>query len=92
MPGPQRSSVQTPAITQKTLHLSFLTWVIKLRYVLINIVFIIIQSVYTFFWDTLYMDIELDPGSGDIYYNPKTGYRSAERLYQKALDEGIPVT
>ena len=38
------------------------------------------------------MDIELKQGLRDIYYNPKTGYQSAERVYQKALDEGIPVT
>ena len=35
-------------------HLSSLTWIIKHRYILINIIFIIIQTVYTFFWDTLY--------------------------------------
>ena len=38
------------------------------------------------------MDIELVQGLRDIYYNPKTGYQSAERLYQKLLDESIPVT
>ena len=38
------------------------------------------------------MDIELVIGLRDIYYNPKTGCQSAERLYQKALHEGIPVT
>ena len=38
------------------------------------------------------MDIELEQGLRDIYYNPKTGYQSAERLYQKPLDKGIPVT
>ena len=39
-----------------------------------------------------YMDIELEQGLRHIYYNPKTGYQSAERLCQKAFDEGIPVT
>ena len=38
------------------------------------------------------MDIELEQGLRDIYYNPKTGHQSAERLYQKALEEGIPVS
>ena len=28
----------------------------------------------------------------DIYYNPETGYQSAERLYQKAREEGINVS
>ena len=37
-------------------------------------------------------DIELEQGLRGIYYDPKTGYQSAERLYQKALEEGIPVS
>ena len=28
----------------------------------------------------------------DIYYNPKTGYQSAERLYQKAKEKGLNVS
>ncbi len=36
-------------------------------------------------------DIEFEQGLRDIYYNPKTDYQSAERLYQKALEEGIAV-
>ena len=38
------------------------------------------------------MDIELEQGLRDIYYNPKTGYQSAERLYQKALEDGLSVS
>jgi transposase InsO family protein len=37
-------------------------------------------------------DVELEQELRDIYYNPKTGYQSAERLYQKALAEGLGVT
>ena len=33
-----------------------------------------------------YMDIE--QGLRDLYYDPKTGYQSAERLYQKAVEDG----
>ena len=42
----------------------------------------------------MYMDkgIELEQGLRDIYYNPKTGYQSAERLYQKALEDGLSVS
>ena len=28
----------------------------------------------------------------DIYYNPNTGYQSAERLYQKAKENGLNVS
>ena len=28
----------------------------------------------------------------DIYYNPGTGFQSAERLYQKAKDDGLDVS
>ena len=28
----------------------------------------------------------------DIYYNPETGYQSAERLYQKAKEKGLNVS
>ena len=28
----------------------------------------------------------------DIYYNPETGYQSAERLYQKAKGSGLNVS
>ena len=38
------------------------------------------------------MDIELEQGLRDIYYDPKTGYQSAERLYQKALEDDLEVT
>jgi hypothetical protein len=37
-------------------------------------------------------DVELEKELRDIYYNPKTGYQSAETLYQKALAEGLGVT
>ena len=37
------------------------------------------------------MDIELEQGLRDIYYNPKTCYQSAERLYQKTLEDGLEV-
>ena len=28
----------------------------------------------------------------DIYYDPSTGFQSAERLYQKAKDDGLSVS
>ena len=42
----------------------------------------------------MYMDkdIESEQRLRDIYYNPKTGYQSAERLYQKALEDGLSVS
>ena len=49
VPGPERSSIRTPAITQKILHLSSLVWILKLRSYLNKHFIIIIQSVYTFF-------------------------------------------
>ena len=36
-------------------------------------------------------DIETEQLLRDIYYNPQTGYQSAERLYQKALEDGLNV-
>ena len=36
-------------------------------------------------------DIKLEQGLRDIYYNPKTGYQSSERLYKKALEDGLNV-
>ena len=38
------------------------------------------------------MEIELEQGLRDIYYDPKTGYQSTERLYQKALKDDLEVT
>ena len=38
------------------------------------------------------IDIELEQGLRAIYYNHKTGYQSAERLYQKALEDGLSVS
>ena len=37
-------------------------------------------------------DIETEQGLRDIYYNPKTGYQSIERLYQKAYEDGLQVS
>ena len=37
-------------------------------------------------------DIETEQGLRDIYYNLKTGYQSTERLYQKALEDGLNVS
>ena len=37
-------------------------------------------------------DIELEQGLRDLYYDLKTGYQSAERLYQKALEDGLQVS
>ena len=34
---------------------------------------------------------KLEQGLRDIYYNPKTGYQSSERLYKKALEDGLNV-
>ena len=33
-----------------------------------------------------------EQGLRDIYYTPKTGYRSAEKLYQKAKEDGLKVS
>ena len=35
--------------------------------------------------------VQLEQGLRDIYYNPKTGYQSSERLYKKALEDGLNV-
>lgn len=37
-------------------------------------------------------DIEIEQTLRDIYYNPKTGYQSVERLYQKTLEDGLNVS
>ena len=37
-------------------------------------------------------DIETEQGLREINYNPSTGYQSAERLYKKALGEGLSVS
>ena len=37
-------------------------------------------------------DIKKEQGLRDIYYNPATGYQSAERLYRNALEEGLNVS
>ena len=36
--------------------------------------------------------LEAEQGLRGLYYDPKTGYQSAERLYQKAQEEGLSVT
>ena len=36
-------------------------------------------------------DVELEQRLRDFYYDPKTGFQSAERLYKKALDDGLDV-
>jgi hypothetical protein len=37
-------------------------------------------------------DIINEQGLRDIYYNPKTGFRTPEKLYQRAISEGLKVT
>ena len=37
-------------------------------------------------------DVETEQGLREIYYNPATSYPYAERLYQKALEEGLNVS
>lgn len=37
-------------------------------------------------------DVETEQGLRDLYYNPSTGYQSAERLYEKAVEEGLDVS
>ena len=36
-------------------------------------------------------DIETEQGLREVYYNPATGYQSAERLHNKTLQEGLNV-
>ena len=33
-------------------------------------------------------EFAIEQGLRNIYYDPKTGYQSAERLYQKAKEDG----
>ena len=43
----------------------------------------------------MYMDdnnIETEQGLRETYYNPSSGYQSAERLYRKALEDGLTVS
>ena len=37
-------------------------------------------------------EFAIEQGLRDIYYDPKTGYQSAERLYQKAKEDGLKVS
>ena len=37
-------------------------------------------------------NIETEQILRGLYYNPATGYKSAERLYNKALEEGLNVS
>ena len=34
----------------------------------------------------------IEQGLRNIYYDPKTGYRSVEKLYQKAKEDGLKVS
>ena len=45
-------------------------------------------------WRSITTDKEfaIEQGLRDIYYEPKTGYRSAEKLYQKAKEDGLKVS
>ena len=36
-------------------------------------------------------DVETEQELREIYYNPATGYQSAERLHNKAFEEGLSV-
>lgn len=36
--------------------------------------------------------VETEQGLGEIYYSPASGCQSAERLYEKAIEEGLDVT
>lgn len=38
------------------------------------------------------LGVETEQGLRDIYYNPKTGFSSAEKLYQQARKSGLSVT
>ena len=38
------------------------------------------------------MEVTTEQGLRDIYYDPTMGYRSAEKLYQKAREEGVSVS
>ena len=37
-------------------------------------------------------EFAIEQGLRNIYYDPKTGYRSAEKLYQKANEDGLKVS
>ena len=37
-------------------------------------------------------EFAIEQGLRNIYYDPKTGYRSAEKLYQKAKEDGLKVS
>ena len=37
-------------------------------------------------------DVKTEQGLREIYYNPATGYQSAERLYKRALEESLNVS
>ena len=39
----------------------------------------------------MYNDVETEQGITEIYYNPASGYQSAEKQHNKALEEGINV-
>ena len=37
-------------------------------------------------------DIMNEQGLSDIYYNPKTGFQTPEKLYVRAISDGLEVT
>ena len=37
-------------------------------------------------------EFAIEQGLRNLYYDPKTGYRSAEKLYQKAKEGGLKVS
>jgi hypothetical protein len=37
-------------------------------------------------------DIMKEQGLRDIYYNPKTGFQTPEKLYLRAISDGLEVT
>jgi predicted transcriptional regulator len=37
-------------------------------------------------------DIMKEQGLRDVYYNPKTGFQTPEKLYQRAISDGLEVT
>lgn len=37
-------------------------------------------------------EVETEQGLKEIYYNPASGYQSAEILYEKAIEEGLDVS
>ena len=38
------------------------------------------------------MSVEKEQELGDLYYDPVNGYRSREKLYQKAIEKGLKIS